>query len=217
MFLHSLKVLLLLLLWVGLGCVLLFLSVCMLLGQVARFNVTGVECVWDAMVWDSGNGPWGNPARQVRGQGLAGGRMSDGEGRCTELVGTGGSVTFISTQCSGISSREPWGSSNHLCNSCQSTLCKEFYYFVHFIKKKKSCSFKQFMLLAGSSLPQVAAAWHGQCPAAPGGSWAGAAEGVGAGGGCSNRLLATPCSARCYTCQGVGDFSGKGKGIGRTE
>lgn len=79
----------------------------MLLGQVARFNVIGVERVWDAVVWDSGNGPQGDPARQVRGQGLAGGRMSDGEGRCTELVGRGGSVTFISfisTQCSGVSS-----------------------------------------------------------------------------------------------------------------
>lgn len=79
----------------------------MLLGQVARFNVIGVERVWDAVVWDSGNGPQGDPARQVREQGLAGGRMSDGEGRCTELVGRGGSVafiSFISTQCSGVSS-----------------------------------------------------------------------------------------------------------------
>lgn len=76
------------------------------LGQVARFSVIGVERVWDAVVWDSGNRPQGDPARQMRGQGLAGGRMLDGEGRCTELIGTGGSVTFISisTECSGVSS-----------------------------------------------------------------------------------------------------------------
>lgn len=77
------------------------------LGQVAQFSVIGVERVWDAVVWDSGNGPQGDPARQVRGQSLAGGRMSDGEGRSTELARTGGSVTFISfisTQCSGVSS-----------------------------------------------------------------------------------------------------------------
>lgn len=51
--------------------------------------------------------------------------MSDGEGRCTELVGRGGSVTFISfisTQCSGVSSLGLWGSSDHLCNSCSQHL-----------------------------------------------------------------------------------------------
>lgn len=41
----------------------------MLLGQVARFDVVGVERVWDAVVWDSGSGT-GRPGQAGEGQGL---------------------------------------------------------------------------------------------------------------------------------------------------
>lgn len=64
------------------------------------------------------------------------------------------------------------------------------------------------MLLAGSSLPQTAAAWQGQCTAAPAGNWAGAAEGFGWCWGWrglqQQAIEATPCSAHYYRCQGIG-------------
>lgn len=137
--------------------------------------------------------PTGHPARQVRGQGLAGGRMSDGEGRCTELVGRGGSVTFISfisTQCSGVSSGGLWESSNHLCNSCHSTLCKEFYYFVHFIKKtvvpsNSSCCRLALLFLGPLLLGRGSAQLH---PQGTGLGQQRGLGGVGAGGGCSSSL-----------------------------
>lgn len=149
--------------------------------------------------------PTGWPGQAGEGQGLAGGRMSDGEGRCTELVGTGGSVTFISTQCSGVSSRGLWGSSNHLCNSCHSTLCKEFYYFVHFIKKKvvpsnNSRSWLALLFLRPLLLGRASAQLH------PQGTGLGQQRGLG-GGGCSNSLFrAAPGSAHCSRCQGVGVY-----------
>lgn len=135
-FMHSLKILLLLL-WVRSGCV-FTLPFCMHAAQTGRSVqcVIRVERVWDAAVRD------GERARQAKWRGPAGGTVWDGEGRFT---GAGkGQVGLCRVRVLrlhptpiGISPRGPWGSLNHLCNSCHSTSCKEFYYFVHFIKKKK--------------------------------------------------------------------------------
>lgn len=78
-----------------------------------------------------------------------------------------------------------------------STLCKEFYYFVHFIKKKVVPPNNS--LSAVSSLPQAAAAWQGQCPAAEGFGCFWGRRGLQ-----QQTVRAAPCRAHCYVCQGVG-------------
>ena len=141
-FMHSLKILLLLL-WVRSGCV-FTLPFCMHAAQTGRSVqcVICVERVWDAVVWDSGNNPaWANQPGRQSGRGRPEARCGTGRAGSRELAGQVGlcrvHVLHLHPTLIGISPRGPWGSPNHLCNSCHSASCKEFYYFVHFIKKKK--------------------------------------------------------------------------------
>lgn len=221
-FMHSLKILLLLL-WVRSGCV-FTLPFCMHAAQTGRSVqcVIRVERVWDAAVRD------GERARQAKWRGPAGGTVWDGEGRFT---GAGkGQVGLCRVRVLrlhptpiGISPQGPWGSPNHLCNSCHSTSCKEFYYFVHFIKKKKVVPSNNSCCCLAFFFPRLLPPGRGAaklCPAGTLGSGgpAGALGGVCAGGSTGQgwavrwKLRGACCCGCRYWCP----FPGKSKSIGRT-
>lgn len=63
-------------------------------------------------------------------------------------------MSFVSTQRLLVFHYEAHGGAQIIPNSCHSASCKEFYYFVYFIKKKR-CSFKELVLLVGSFLAQL--------------------------------------------------------------
>lgn len=159
--------------------------------------------------------PTGRPGQAVRGQGLAGGRMSDGEGRSTELGGQMGlSHSSPSSPPNALAfHHEACGGARIISVTAVTAPCVRSFTTLYTLLKKLFLQTTHVVgwLFSSSGCCCLAGA------AAPTGNWAGAAEELGLEGAAATGSWGS--TMHCSLLQVSGhwcNFSDKGKGIGKT-